>query len=83
MQFIASLTNTILSLSLTKRVKRRLILCNVLQLDFYLLPDFTVNLLWFHLWCQTLGVCQAELTRAVSVRAALISNMLNKSTFTF
>ncbi len=46
-QFIASLTNTILSLSLTERVKRSLILRNVLPLDFYLLPDLTVNLLWF------------------------------------
>lgn len=47
-QFIASLTNTILSLSLTKTVKRSLILCNVLQLDFfffYLLPDLTVMVL--------------------------------------
>lgn len=36
-QFVASLTNTILSLSLG--VRRRLILYYVLQLDFYLLPD--------------------------------------------
>lgn len=43
-QFIASLTNTIFSLSLTKRTERSLSLHNALQLDFYLLPDFRVNL---------------------------------------
>lgn len=89
-QFIASLTNAILSLWLTKTVKRSLILCNVLQLDyyfffFYLLPDLTVNL-WFVLVVPNIRHLPNRTDwRLISfiVRTALMSNMLISSTLTF
>lgn len=71
-------TNTILSLMLTKRVKRRLLLRNVLQLDFfffYLLPDLTVS---SHSWCQSLlqWPNRTSWYQLVSVMTALNSIML-------